>query len=556
MKVQIGQKVVIAVLLSMVSVGLLGWMSIAFIQEIIVVSRHNARSHQVLFVSERIRSTLLDVIMRPDDSAVAKRAEMDGAMEDYLMTIDSLVLYDSLQGMAVDTLRATWWKLQESRRSDTTVFPGTPLMALERTIDRIQLVENRLRTERQGFVTRLFYRFVAVSAGLLVLWLVIMVALVVVLRRNLRRRVQAEGRLKLAAAEIFDLYDHAPCGYFTLNGDGMFVDANRTLLRWSGYDKTGVVDRMRLENMLSFDGKFSLVEFGGGTEGHVEGVLMRKDGSKMPVVVNYIHTRDSKGQTCYRCSVTDHTDRKKAEDEIRRTNEELEAFTYSVSHDLRAPLRSIHGYAQILLEDYGDKVDREGARVIEVIMNNGKKMGQLIDDLLDFSRTSRKDIVHSLIRMDDYVRPVAWELVAQEPGRTIELTIHVLAPARGDVSMMKQVWVNLLSNALKYTRKREVATIEVGCVANAGETVYYVKDNGAGFDMKYYDKLFGVFQRLHKAEDFEGTGVGLALVKRIIDRHHGRIWAESRVDGGSTFYFSVPAPVVTQGAQVHQLESE
>lgn len=230
-----------------------------------------------------------------------------------------------------------------------------------------------------------------------------------------------------------------------------------------------------------------------------------------------------------------------AELETKKINQDLESFSYSVSHDLRAPLRSINGYAQIIIEDYSDKFDDEGKRLLNVIINNAKRMGQLIDDLLEFSRLGRQEIRRAPYDIDEQVRTIANELLERETNRKIELDIKPLGSALVDSNMMRQVWINLIGNAIKYSRNKELAKIEVGRTEENGEVIFFVKDNGAGFDMAYMEKLFGVFQRLHKANEFEGTGVGLALVKRIIDRHKGRIWAEGKLREGATFFFSVPA---------------
>jgi light-regulated signal transduction histidine kinase (bacteriophytochrome) len=231
---------------------------------------------------------------------------------------------------------------------------------------------------------------------------------------------------------------------------------------------------------------------------------------------------------------------KNAEQEALLANKELESFSYSVSHDLRAPLRSIDGYTQILKDDYADKLDEEGNRLIGIVTGNAKRMGQLIDDLLDFSRVGRQEIKKTVINMDEFVKPIITELTEFQKNRDIRIDLKTLGSGKGDVSMLRQVWVNLLSNAIKYTGKRDIAQIEVGRVEKEGDQVFYVRDNGVGFDMQYSHKLFGVFQRLHKPKDFEGTGVGLALVKRIIERHNGTIWAESQLNEGTTFYFSLP----------------
>ncbi|MGN6646879.1 MAG: ATP-binding protein [Cytophaga sp.] len=225
---------------------------------------------------------------------------------------------------------------------------------------------------------------------------------------------------------------------------------------------------------------------------------------------------------------------------LKEANRQLEAFTYSVSHDLKAPLRRISGFSKILLQDYAGIGDDECKRLMNRIAINASAMEQLIDDLLDFSKFQRKDLSKSSIGMDAMVKSVLQELTSAELGRTFDIHLNPLEPVFGDISMIRQVWINLLSNAVKYTRKKEIAKIDIGCTKTEKEVRFAVTDNGAGFDMQYADKIFGVFQRLHNAADFEGTGVGLALTKSIIERHGGTIWFESEVDKGTTFYFTLP----------------
>lgn len=222
------------------------------------------------------------------------------------------------------------------------------------------------------------------------------------------------------------------------------------------------------------------------------------------------------------------------------TNKELESFTYTVSHDLRAPLRAIDGYARMILRDQKDQLDAESRRRFELLRSNAQMMGQLIDDLLSFSRLGRQDINATKLDMESLVNDVRMELQIITADRVIDLKIGDLPPGWGDRTLIKQVLFNLLSNAVKYTRFKEEALIETGGRREGNEIIYYVKDNGVGFDMSYYDKLFGVFQRLHSADEYEGTGVGLAIVQRIVHRHLGRVWAEGKVQEGATFYFSLP----------------
>jgi len=223
--------------------------------------------------------------------------------------------------------------------------------------------------------------------------------------------------------------------------------------------------------------------------------------------------------------------------QTQQLNKELEAFTYSVSHDLRAPLRSVDGYSKVLLEDYGANLDEEGQRTIKVIIGNAKKMGQLIDDLLEFSRIGKKEIIKSSLNMQTLIETALKE---QERTGNVEIKLGDLISARGDQSMIYQVWLNLISNAVKYSKKVDRPIIEFQSFKKDDHVVYSITDNGVGFDMQYAHKLFGVFQRLHKAKDFEGTGVGLALVQRIIQKHNGHVWAKAEINKGATFYFSLP----------------
>lgn len=285
----------------------------------------------------------------------------------------------------------------------------------------------------------------------------------------------------------------------------------------------------------------------------------KKNGTLIDVEIAS-HSLEFDGRPAVLVLANDITEKKRTEEAVLRINEELErrvnqrteqlaaankeleAFSYSVSHDLRAPLRAMNGFSRIIQEDYAAGMTKEAHHYLNLIRNSATLMGKLIDDLLDFSRIGRKALQKRRVAPGDLVQQVLDELKNERKDRQLDISVRELPPIEADPALMKVLYTNLISNAIKYTKNKEHANIEVGCLTNGNgkEKVFYVKDNGAGFDMKYSDKLFGVFQRLHRADEFEGTGVGLATAQRIINRHGGRIWAEAETDVGATFYFTVP----------------
>jgi PAS domain S-box-containing protein len=282
----------------------------------------------------------------------------------------------------------------------------------------------------------------------------------------------------------------------------------------------------------------------------------RKDGSEVPVEIS-LSPLQTESELQVTSIIRDVTARKRADEEIKRlnldlerrvverttelkaANKELEAFAYSVSHDLRAPLRAMDGFSRMLVEKHAPQLSDEARRYLGVVRKSSQEMGQLIEDLLTFSRLSRQAIERRTVSPSSIAREALDDLQAEREGRRVELVVGDLPECKADPRLLKHVFVNLLSNALKFTRGREAARIEIGCRREGGEHVWFVRDNGVGFDMRYVDKLFGVFQRLHRAEDYEGTGVGLAIVQRIIHRHGGRVWAEGEIDQGATVYFTL-----------------
>jgi len=338
--------------------------------------------------------------------------------------------------------------------------------------------------------------------------------------------------------------------------DGHFKDVNPAWNAALGLTTDELTTKPFIDFVHPEDRASTLAEAGklmaGGETVHFENRYICKDGSYRWLAWS---ARSVAERRLMYASARDVTEERRAKDQIaalnadlqqraaqlQAANKELEAFSYSVSHDLRAPLRHIDGYVARLVKATAEKLDEKSRRYLKIISEAAKEMGQLIDDLLDFSRAGRQEMQNGVVELRELAQEVIGSLGAETQGRNIRWKNGELPVIAGDAVMLRQVMINLLSNAVKYTRPRDPAEIEIGCASQTDqEVVVFIRDNGVGFEMEYVDKLFGVFQRLHRANEFEGTGVGLANVRRIVERHGGRTWAEGAVDRGATFYFSLP----------------
>jgi PAS domain S-box-containing protein len=478
----------------------------------------------------------------PFDSAARRGPALVRALRDLIQNpaqqrrLDTLALLVNAKLAFGDSVVAVLRRRSQSAATDLVLTErGKVLMDQIRGVGRdMGVAELRLLAERTAILDRTASRTRhAIIIGSAVAILLLLLAGISV-TRELAARQRAEQELDRFFSLSLDLLCIATF-------DGRFIRLNPAWEKTLGYTLADLKAAPFLDFVHPEDRERTVTEMGrlvaGSNAVGFENRYRCKDGSYRWLL--WMATPVPDRGLVY-ATARDITERKEAEVALRQANAELEAFSYSVSHDLRAPLRAIDGFARTLTLDAAPTLGPENLRLLEVIRSSAKQMGQLIDDLLAFSRLSRKSLDAADVDLAALARAVVEE-VRKAGGRPgVEVVVAPLPPTRGDPAMLHQALFNLVDNAMKFTRHQPAARIEIGTRAENGESIYYVRDNGAGFDMRYAAKLFGVFQRLHRTDEFEGTGVGLALVQRIVHRHGGRVWAEGAVDRGATFYFTLP----------------
>ena len=460
---------------------------------------------------------------------------------------EELVNYEYTK--STDSLKRQQLLYQSKRYMDGIRSIITHIEETERLILRQTATEN----VSKAVITK--YGFVTTA----VLSILILVVVFIIVRKELLARLKAERNLQHSSARVLDLYNNAPCGYHSIGKNNLFVDINDVELSWVGYTRDEVIGKKTIFDFLVPEDHYKLKLFIEQlNQGKINSIkdlevrYLRKDGTSFDAILNSTIIFNNDGRSARsRTVVLDNSEIKKSQAKITelneelasnnqqliKANEELESFSYSVSHDLRAPLRAIDGYCEILKEDYEHNLDEEGKRVLSVIIQNSKRMGVLIDDLLDFSRLGRKQLRLGEVNSNIILEELKVDLKIDEK---INIEIKELVNCIADRSLLKHVWQNLLSNSLKYTSKIMKPSIRISSYIDKESVVYCIEDNGVGFEEKYKHKLFQVFQRLHHNDEYEGTGVGLAIVQRIISKHNGEVWAESVPNQHTKFYFSIP----------------
>ncbi|WP_408169327.1 sensor histidine kinase [Herbaspirillum rhizosphaerae] len=536
------------------------------------------RTHTVLQRLEETHSTLRDLI------ASARGYALFGQQDDLLsFEADSAALLDMLGGLRTLELgdQAQMERLAQLReniskrvelartlvgankdvRLDSLYSYGRALNEdIRKQFMQLKEAENALLAKRSIETKKSVDWSIVAIVGGSVVSLVLLLIVYLRLKSEMQRRKTAQLKERIYAAELADLYNQAPCGYHSIDEEnGLIVQMNDTELAWLGYTREQVIGKLRQADLLTVESaeRYRLEVWPrflrDKSVSNIDLDYRRADGTHFSALMSagWAHQPEN-GHTLSRNVIYDISARKQTEREIgelnadlkrqalhlSNINKELESFSYSVSHDLRAPLRAISGYAMMLEEDYVEALDDKGRELLQVIGKNVKKMDGLINDLLRLSRSGTGELTLGSISMRDIVGQVIKKL--QREYSDVEFVVDPLDDVIANRALIVEVWENLLGNAAKFSSKTTEPRISVGVTETPDETIYRVTDNGVGFDMRYVQKLFGTFQRLHKQEDFPGSGIGLALVQRIVVRHGGRVWAESTPGEETSFYFSLP----------------
>src|SRR2546425_4289231 len=482
------------------------------------------------------------VKLMPEQLKRVRGLTADNAAQQRRLEILEPLVTANLQFRA-ETIRLEKTMGIEAARRNIRTGRGKGVMdEIRKVIEEMEKEEHELLSRRSAeSEQRASITIVVIALGSLLALALVAVASVIV-KRAINERTRAEEERN----RFFTLSQDMLC---TAGFDGYFNELNPAWEKTFGYTKAELLAKPYIEFIHPDDRAATLAEAekvsGGSKVISFDNRYRCKDGSYRVLQWSAVPVTE---EGLVYAAARDITERKRAEEELRQhkeqleiANMEVEAFSYSVSHDLRAPLRHIDGFSDLLQKHAASTLDEKSRRYLQTISESAKQMGCLIDDLLAFSRVGRMELHEMVVNLEQLVKDVQRDLLPDVQGRQITWNIGPLPEVRGDPSMLRQVLANLINNAVKYTGHREEARIEIGCDgSDSRETVIFVRDNGAGFDMQYAHKLFGVFQRLHNASEFEGTGIGLANVRRIIQRHGGRTWAEGAVDVGATFYVSLP----------------
>jgi PAS domain S-box-containing protein len=585
MKVPVENKILAAFVATALALAAMGWLSYRSTSDLISAQKWVTHTYEVISQLETTLALVIETdteqrgyLLTGDPKLLATRQTTLTRIPAQLQLLQQLTADNPTEQEALKRLQ-TQVQTQISLTDDRiAAFQKSGLQAalakqpMEKTevamndiralTTKMRSTEERLLAERteQARVTARQTEVIVIAGS--VFTIIIGLTAVFLVRRDLRLRARAEMKLH-QTEERFRSMIAAVKDYsiVLLDPDGRIASWNRGAERLNGYTTEEIIGQKFSkfyppetvakglpQQLLKEAAEQGRVEH---SEWHV-----RKDDSQFWANIVITAACDATGKLLGFVKVTrDLTEQRKSQVEIEKlnadllqhanqleaANKELEAFSYSVSHDLRAPLRHIDGFVKMLSNHAGEKLDDRGRRYLDIIADSARRMGALIDDLLVFSRMSRAELHHSKVSTDALVHEAVDGLQIDINERHINWNIGALPEVDGDPAMLQQVWVNLISNAVKYTRPRDPAEIEIGYTGSGnGEHIFFVHDNGVGFDMQYAHKLFGVFQRLHRSEEFEGTGIGLANVSRIVHRHGGRVWAEGKPDVGATFYFSLP----------------